>query len=170
VYGTKQTVVGALSSSEMSYASPDHKEGVYVFRLYPPRTTTSGAQISLSAMAQEGVTYAVNVLRGIGLPRDTAARTNPVSASAIWGPYVTGTNYAIYHSASTSTAMLVGSAVVAPPADLDQSSQDKFIASAVQRDYAVAVTIVYGPFGPFWVGAHALGLQIFDSWSLLGYG
>jgi hypothetical protein len=41
----------------------------------------------------------------------------------------------------------------------------------VTGDYAVVVTIVYGPVSSqFWAGPHNLGLQVFSSWSLLNYG
>ncbi len=42
VHGSAATVRGTLSTSELSYSSPDHKEGVYLFRLYPPRTSPTG--------------------------------------------------------------------------------------------------------------------------------
>jgi len=51
------------------------------------------------------------------------------------------------------------------------AAQDQSISAYVTNDYAVVVTIVYGPVGSrFWAGPHNLGLQVFSSWSLLNYG
>ena len=72
VYGSRQTVSGPLSSSEMSYESADHSRGVYLFRLYPPRSTPGGAQASMQGLVQTAETYAIDVLRGRGLPSDIA--------------------------------------------------------------------------------------------------
>jgi tetratricopeptide (TPR) repeat protein len=165
VYGTKETVTGALASSELWYSSPDHKEGVYMFRLYPPRTTPTGAQISTSAFIQSGVTYALSVLRGIGLPSDIAPTTEPSLGD--WGGYVTDVSYSMYGSASTGTTAMVGSALVGPDEALTPAQQDEWAARDVQTDNAVVVTIVYAPSGTFWDGAPALGRLIFSSWTTL---
>ncbi len=77
-----------------------------------------------------------------------------------------------YASRSTGTEAFVGAAVIAPyGVKTGAAAQDKSIAAYVPGDYAVVVTIVYGPVSSsFWAGHHNLGLQVFSSWSLLNYG
>jgi hypothetical protein len=77
-----------------------------------------------------------------------------------------------YASRSTGTEAFVGAAVIAPyGVRTGAAAQDNSIAAYVPGDYAVVVTIVYGPArSTFWAGPHNLGLQVFSSWSLLNYG
>lgn len=172
VHGTKATVTGALSSSELSYASPDHKSGVYLFRLYPPRTTPSGAKTSLPDVVQSGESYALSVLKGIGLPSDLAPTSTPYYQDD-W-PLVPDMTYRFYASPSTNTRVLVGAALIGSVAPDNTAGQDSYISGALQADYAVAVTVVYAPSGTFWAqpGPNRLSLasQIFFSWSLLDFG
>ncbi|HTW10276.1 MAG TPA: tetratricopeptide repeat protein, partial [Acidimicrobiales bacterium] len=63
VYGTRQTVTGPLKGAELHYASSDGSQGVYVFRLYPPRTTPAGAQVAAPQLVQSGVNYALSLVR-----------------------------------------------------------------------------------------------------------
>jgi tetratricopeptide (TPR) repeat protein len=170
VYGTKQTVTGPLSSSELFYASPDHSEGAYLFRLYPPRTTPSGAQISLPDVEAAAVDQAFSVLKGNGLPSDLA-QSGSTSTSGLWGDLVSDMRYAFFESPSTHMEAMVGVAVLGPSLvpPYTPSQQDNYISGEVPSDYAIAVTIVYGPHGSaFWDGP--LGLQVFTSWSLLADG
>jgi tetratricopeptide (TPR) repeat protein len=171
VYGTSATVTGTLSSSELSYASADRKEGVYLFRVYPPRTSPDGAPLNVQNVVETGLDYAVKVLKGRGLPADMAP-LGPPSPDGVWGPAVADMVTTGYASRSTGTEAFVGAAVVAPyGAEAGAAAQDNSIAANVTGDYAVVVTIVYGPVSSqLWAGPHSLGLQVFSSWSLLDYG
>jgi tetratricopeptide (TPR) repeat protein len=171
VYRTKATVTGALSTSELSYASASRKEGVYLFRLYPPRTTPAGTPLNVQGVVETGASDAINLLKGRGLPVDMAPlgrwRTGGVWGAAVADMITTG-----YASRSTGTEAFVGAAVIAPYGPrAGSAAQDGSIAAYVPGDYAVAVTIVYGPASSqLWAGLHNLGLQVFSSWSLLNYG
>jgi hypothetical protein len=172
VYGTNRTVTGPLSSSELSYASSDHSEGAYLFRLYPPRTTPSGSQNSLGDVEAAAVNDAFGVLKGNGLPSDLA-QTGSTNSSELWGGFVSDMEYGFFHSPSTNMEAMVGVAVLGPSLvpPYTPSQQDNYISGEVPSDYAVAVTIVYAPRGSaFWDGAHPLGVQVFTSWSLLADG
>jgi hypothetical protein len=171
VYGTSATVSGSLSSSELSYSSADHTRGVYLFRLYPPRTSLNGAAINMQDLVQEGEDYAIDVLKGRGLPADIAA-SGPPRPYTLWGPLVTGMTATFYSSRSSHTEALVGAAVVGPDTLTRPADQDRWIAADVTSDYAVVVTVVYAPEADqaFWSGQHALGIQIFSSWTMLAYG
>jgi hypothetical protein len=171
VYGTKATVSGTLSTSELSYASADHKEGVYLFRLYPPRTSPTGAPLSVQSVVQTGENYAINVLKGRGLPADMAP-LGPSRADGVWGLAVADMITTGYASPSTGTEAFVGAAVIAPyGTQASPAAQDGSIAANVTGDYAVVITIVYGPVSShLWAGPHDLALQVFSSWSLLNYG
>jgi hypothetical protein len=171
VYGTAATVSGTLSTSEMSYANASHTEGVYLFRLYPPRNAPDGAPISMPALVKEGQDYAMNVLRGHGLPNNLTVRGNPLSVS-VWGTAVTDMVATAYVSPTNGSDAYVGAAVL----DLGLAAsgapaQDTAISRDSVGDYAVVVAVVFAPAGSrFWTADHSLGLQIFSSWSLLDYG
>jgi hypothetical protein len=171
VYGTSTTVSGPLSTSEVSYASAGHKEGVYLFRLYPLRTLPDGTEASMQSVVRATAAAAIDVLKGHGLPSDIAPEGG-WSSTAIWGPAVADMNVHGYASASTGTEAFVGAAVIAPGGTLPgAAAQDNSIAADVTSDYAVVVTVVYGRANSgLWSGPHSLGLQVFTSWSLLGYG
>ncbi len=171
VHGRAATVSGTLSTSELSYASADHKEGVYLFRIYPPRTSPAGAPLNIQKVVEAGENYAIYVLRGRGLPADMAP-LGPSRSDGVWGLAVSDMITTGYASPSTGTEAFVGAAVIAPyGAPAGTAAQDKGIAADVTNDYAVVVTIVYGPVrSQFWAGPHNLGLQVFSSWSLLNYG
>jgi tetratricopeptide (TPR) repeat protein len=171
VHDSRATVSGTLSTSELSYASPDHKEGVYLFRLYPPRTSPTGAPLNIQKVVEAGEKYAIYLLRDRGLPADIAQLGLP-RLDGVWGPAVSDMLTTGYASRSTGTEAFVGAAVIAPyGVKTGAAAQDKSIAAYVPGDYAVVVTIVYGPVSSsFWAGPHNLGLQVFSSWSLLNYG
>jgi tetratricopeptide (TPR) repeat protein len=171
VHGISATVTGTLSTSELSYSSADHKEGVYLFRLYPPRTSPTGAALDVQSVVQTGENYAIDILKGRGLPADTAA-LGPSRSDGVWGPAVSDMVTTGYASASTGTEAFVGAAVIAAYSPKSgPAPQDQSISEYVTSDYAVVVTIAYGPVGSrFWAGPHSLGLQIFSSWSLLNDG
>ncbi len=171
VYRTSAKVTGTLSTSELSYASADHKEGVYLFRLYPPRTSPGGAARRVQSVVQTGENYAINVLKGRGLPADMAP-LGPSRSDGVWGLAVADMITTGYASRSTGMEAFVGAAVIAPyGTQASPGAQDGSIAAGVTGDYAVVVTIVYGPVSAkLWAGPHDLGLQIFSSWSLLNYG
>jgi hypothetical protein len=171
VTGTNETLRGPLSTAEMSYASPDHKEGVYVFRLYPPRTVASGAVANMQSLVEATGNAAIGLVGGRGLPSDMKPE-DQWAPTAIWGPDVQDMMVNGYGSPSTGTAAFVGAAVVAPGGVLPTAAeQDNAIAGEVPGDYAVVVTIVYGERGSgIFTGSHTLGLQVFSSWSLLNYG
>ena len=170
VYGTSQTVSGPLSTAAMSYASPDHSEGVYLLRLYTPRTSYTGTPADVQDLVTRAAQYAVRLFEGNGLPRDF----EPVEAyrpSTLWGYGVTDMMTVPYRSASTGTEALVGAAIIAPGGVVSGAAQqDKFIAAHVDDDYAIVVSIVYArESSGFWSGEHPLGVQVFGSWSLLSY-
>ncbi len=171
VHGSSATVRGALSTSELSYSSADHKQGVYLFRLYPPRTSPAGAPLSVQKVVESGEKYAIYILKGRGLPADMAP-LGPSRPDGVWGAAVSDMITTGYSSRSTGTEAFVGAAIIAPfGAQPGAAAQDKSIAADVPGDYAVVVTIVYGPVGgQLWAGPHNLGLQVFSSWSLLNYG
>jgi hypothetical protein len=171
VHDSPATVSGTLSTSELSYASPDHKEGVYLFRLYPPRTSPTGVPLNIQKVVEAGEKYAIYHLRDRGLPADIA-QLGPPRLDGVWGPAVSDMLTTGYASRSTGTEAFVGAAVIAPyGVKTGAAAQDKSIAAYVPGDYAVVVTIVYGPVSSsFWAGPHNLGLQVFSSWSLLNYG
>ena len=85
VTGTKETVTGPLSTAEMSYASPGHKAGVYVFRLYPPRTVASGAVANMPSLVEATGNAAISVLEGRGLPSDMKPE-DQWAPTAVWAP------------------------------------------------------------------------------------
>jgi len=171
VHGSPATVSGTLSTSELSYASADHKEGVYLFRLYPSRISSTGAPLNIQNVVETGENYAIYVLKGRGLPADIAP-LGPSRSDGVWGLAVSDMITTGYASPSTGTEAFVGAAVIAPfGARAGVAAQDNSIAADVTGDYAVVVTIVYGPVSSqFWAGPHNLGLQVFSSWSLLNYG
>jgi tetratricopeptide (TPR) repeat protein len=171
VYGTTATVIGPLTTSEMSYTSRGGTEGVYLFRLYPPRSTPSGAPVSMSDLVQESENDALDLLRGRGLPVDIAP-TGPAEPHSIWGGAVSDMTTTAYVSQKTGVEAFAGAAVIAPEgAEAEPTVQDRSIAADVPGDYAVVVTVVFGPeTSKLWSGQHSLGLQIFSSWSLLNYG
>jgi hypothetical protein len=170
VYGHHATVTGPLTSSELSYASADRKEGVYLFRLYPERTSATGKLQPLPALVQQAEQYAVGVLRGRGLPSDLAPRVS--QNYSVWGAALSDMNATGYVSTSAHTEAFVGAAVVSPYGTGQTAGQQDSSASAsVTGDYAVVVAIVYGPAASrIWSGPHSLALQIFSSFSLLNYG
>ena len=152
VHGSAATVSGTLSTSELSYSSADHKEGVYLFRLYPPRTSPTGAPLSVQNVVETGENYAMYILKGRGLPADMA-QLGPSRADGVWGAAVSDMVATGYASRSTGVEAFVGAATIAPyGARSGAGAQDKSIAADVPGDYAVVVTIVYGP-----VGLQALG-------------
>ncbi len=171
VHGSPSTVSGTLSTSELYYASADRKEGVYLFRLYPPRTSPKGAPLNVQKVVEAGEKYAIYLLRDRGLPADIA-QLGPPRLDGVWGPAVSDMLTTGYASRSTGTEAFVGAAVISPyGVKTGAAAQDSSIAAYVPGDYAVVVTIVYGPVrSPFWAGPHNLGLQVFSSWSLLNYG
>ncbi|HTV12704.1 MAG TPA: hypothetical protein VME20_12675 [Acidimicrobiales bacterium] len=170
VYGTSRKVTGALSTSELWYASPDRKEGVYLFRLYPERGSASGAGEPLASLVRAGEAGAVSVLRSRGLPEDISPRTS--EPYSIWGGGLSAMNATGYVSLSTSTEAFVGGAVVTFNDDsTTPAAEDSSASSTVTDDYAVAVVVLYAPLGStFWSATHSLGIQIFSSFSMLGYG
>ncbi len=111
------------------------------------------------------------LLKGRGLPADMA-QLGPSRADGVWGAAVSDMVATGYASHSTGTEAFVGAATIAPyGARSGAAAQDNAIAADVPGDYAVVVTIVYGPVGSkLWAGPHNLGLQVFSSWSLLNYG
>ena len=171
VHGTSATVSGTLSTSELSYSSADHKQGVYLFRLYPPRTSATGAPLNIQNVVRTGENYAMFVLKGRGLPADMA-QLGLSRLDGVWGPAVSDMVATGYASRSTGMEAFVGAATIAPYGTrAGAAAQDSSIAADVPGDYAVVVTIVYGPVGSkLWAGPHNLGLQVFSSWSLLNYG
>jgi hypothetical protein len=111
----------------------------------------------------------VRLLDGHGLPADLsetgAYETYPSSD-------LTEMVAAGYGSSTTGISALVGAGLISSAAvPSSAASQDQAIASDVSDDGAVAVWVVYGTYSSgFWTGQHALGLQVFSSWSLLGDG
>jgi tetratricopeptide (TPR) repeat protein len=171
VYGTSRVVSGPLDSSELWFSSPDHREGVYLFRLYPPRTLSDGKSADVYSVVESGAIAALTLLLGHGLPADL---TNIVAVRpvAIWGPAAQDMIAGGYGSFTKHVEAFVGAAAIAPGGiEATPEAQDKAIAANVAGDYAVVVTIVYAPEGSaMWQTTHELGLQIFSSWSLLDYG
>ena len=171
VWGSSGTVTGPLSTAEMSYASPGGSQGVYLFRLYPPRTSATGALETVPQLVQDGERYAINLLKGRALPADIAP-AEPPAPDPIWGYPTAGQVINGYVSPSSPTQAFVGAAVIAPGGAVPTApAQDGQMAARVAGDYAIVVTVVYGPkMSGMWSGSHSLGLQIFSSWSSLNYG
>jgi hypothetical protein len=166
VYGTAQKISGPLSTAELSYTSRDRGQGVYMLRLYP-LTSDIPNDRDLETMVEQMAKNTVQLLRGHGLPSDLSET----------GPYQTYPSNDLtemvaagYGSSSTGISALVGAGMISSgTGPSSAASQDKAISSDVSDDDAIAVWIVYGTYGSgFWTGQHALGLQVFSSWSLLG--
>ncbi|MGD0808706.1 MAG: tetratricopeptide repeat protein [Acidimicrobiales bacterium] len=168
VYGTTERISGPLSTAELSYGSRGGSQGVYLLRLYPLRTDID-KQHELESTVEQMAKNTVRLLNGHGLPTDLSET----------GPYqtypsndLTDMVAAGYGSSSTGISALVGAGIISSGTGASSAaSQDKAVASDVSDDGAIAVWVVYGTYSSgFWTGQHALGLQVFSSWSLLGDG
>ena len=168
VYGTKEKISGPLSTAELSFGTHDRSQGVYLLRLYPLRSDL-GNQQELESTVEQMAKNTVRLLSGHGLPADLsetgAYETYPSNA-------LTEMVSAGYGSSSTGISALVGAGIISSDAGPSSAaSQDQAIASDVSNDGAIAVWVVYGTYSSgFWTGQHALGLQVFSSWSLLNDG
>lgn len=176
INGSHQRLTGPLTGAELSYASADKQEGIYMLRLYPLRTFYQGGLRAVQAMEAEVGGEAVKLMGGTGLAGD-------MSVSTAYAPHDLPGNgakddgfhdmvTAVYKSATMGQAALVGVAIASPGVPVNgAAAQDRAIAGDLGRDYAVEVEIVYGRIGsPFWSTAHPLGAQVFGSWALLSYG
>ena len=168
VYGTTEKISGPLSTAELSYGSRDRSQGVYLLRLYPLRSDID-KQHSLESTVEQMARNTVRLLNGHGLPRDLS-ETGPYESYP--SSDLTDMVAAGYGSSSTGISALVGAGIISSDAvPSSAASQDQAVASDVSDDGAVAVWIVYGTYSPgYWTGQHALGLQVFSSWSLLNDG
>jgi hypothetical protein len=168
VYGTKETISGPLSTAELSYSSHDAGQGAYLLRLYP-LTSGTGNQHQLESQVEQMAKNTVQLLDGHGLPAD-------LSETGAYATYpsndLTEMVAAGYGSSSTGISALVGAGIItSATGPSSAASQDQATASDVSNDGAIAVWIVYGTYSSgFWTGQHALGLQVFGSWSLLNDG
>jgi hypothetical protein len=168
VYGTKEKISGPLSTAELSYGTHDRSQGVYLLRLYPVRTDLD-SQHELESTVEQMAKNTVRLLIGHGLPAD-------LSETGAYETYpsndLTEMVSAGYGSSSTGISALVGAGIISSDAGPSSAaSQDQAIASDVSNDGAIAVWVVYGTYSSgFWTGQHALGLQVFSSWSLLNDG
>ena len=169
VYGTTQTVTGSLAGSEMSYQSAAGREGAYVFRLYDP-LASSVASTQLGPLAQKVGSYVIGLLKSRGLPADTVINT-PFAAHNVWGGNVQYGQTGVFDSSSTGTEVFVGVGMIAARTTSTSAQADIDIANNIRLDHAFVVAVVFGPRGTsMWQGADPLALQVFSSWSLLGYG
>jgi len=168
VYGTTEKISGPLSTAELSYSSRDGSQGAYMLRLYP-LTSDIDKQHELKSTVEQMAKNTVRLLDGHGLPTDLsetgAYETYPSSD-------LTEMVAAGYGSSSTGISALVGAGVISSGTlPSSAAAQDQAVASDVSDDGAIAVWVVYGTYtSGFWTGQHALGLQVFSSWSLLGDG
>ena len=146
VTGTKETVTGPLSTAEMSYASPGHKAGVYVFRLYPPRTVASGAVANMPSLVEATGNAAISVLEGRGLPSDM--KPEDQSARPRMGPRRAGHDgKRVREREHRDRGFRRGRRGGSRRRALHRGREDNAIAGDVPGDYAVVVTIVYGAAG-----------------------
>jgi hypothetical protein len=168
VYGTSNKISGPLSTAEVSYGSRDRSQGVYLLRLYPLRSDID-KQHNLQNTVEQMAKNTVRLLDGHGLPTDLS-ETGPYASYP--SSDLTEMVAAGYGSSSTGISALVGAGVISSGTVASSAaSQDQAVASDVSDDGAIAVWVVYGTYGAgFWTGQHALGLQVFSSWSLLGDG
>jgi hypothetical protein len=169
VYGTNQKVTGSLAGSEMSYQSAGGHEGAYVFRLYDP--AASGVpSTQLGALARKMGSYVIGLLKSRGLPADTVLNI-PFAAHNVWGGNVQYGQTGVFDSSSTGTEAFVGVGLIAARTTSTSAQADTDIANNIRLDHAFVVTVVFGPRGTsLWQGNDPLALQVFTSWSLLGYG
>ncbi|MGD0808693.1 MAG: hypothetical protein ABSA91_03115 [Acidimicrobiales bacterium] len=169
INGTSQTVTGSLAGSEMSYQSAGGREGTYVFRLYDP-AASSVPSSQLGPLAQKMGSYVIGLLKSRGLPADTVL-TTPFAAHNVWGGNVQYGQTGVFDSSSTGTEAFVGVGLIAARTTSTSAQADRDIANNIRLDHAFVVTIVFGHRGTsLWRGADPLALQVFTSWSLLGYG
>jgi hypothetical protein len=139
-----------------------------MLRLYP-LTSDIDKQHELKSTVEQMAKNTVRLLDGHGLPTDLsetgAYETYPSSD-------LTEMVAAGYGSSSTGISALVGAGVISSGTlPSSAAAQDQAVASDVSDDGAIAVWVVYGTYtSGFWTGQHALGLQVFSSWSLLGDG
>jgi hypothetical protein len=168
VYGTNEKISGPLSTAELSYTSRDREQGAYLLRLYPLRADID-KQHTLESTVEQMAKNTVRLLDGHGLPSDLS-ETGPYASYP--SNDLTDMVAAGYGSSSTGISALVGAGVIsAGSVASSAASQDQEVASDVSNDGAIAVWVVYGTYSSgFWTGQHALGLQVFSSWSLLGDG
>jgi hypothetical protein len=168
VYGTTDKISGPLSTAELAYTSRDRSQGAYMLRLYPLRSDID-EQHNLESTVEQMAKTTVRLLDGHGLPTDLSET----------GPYATYPSNDLsdmvaagYGSSSTGISALVGAGVISSGTVASSAaSQDQAVASDVSDDGAIVVWVVYGTYSSgFWTGQHALGLQVFSSWSLLGDG
>ncbi len=176
VNGSSQRLTGPLTGSELSYASADRQEGIYMLRLYPLRTFYQGGAKAITAMEAAVGGEAVRLMGGTGLAADMSI-TTAYAPHSLPGDGAKDDGFhdmvtAVYKSPSTGQAALVGVGIASPGVPVDGATkQDRAVAADLGRDYAVEVEIVYGRIGSsFWDGAHPLGAQVFGSWALLSYG
>jgi hypothetical protein len=169
VYGTTQTVTGSLAGSEMSYQSAGGGEGAYVFRLYDP-AASSVPSAQLGPLARKMGSYVISLLKSRGLPADTVINV-PFEAHNVWGGSIQYGQTGVFDSASTGTEAFVGVGMVAGETTSTSAQADTDIANNIRLDRAFVVTVVFGHRGTsLWQGDDPLALQVFTSWSLLGYG
>jgi hypothetical protein len=169
VYGTTQTVTGSLEGSEMSYQSAGGREGAYVFRLYDP-AASSVASSQLGPLAKRMGSYVISLLKSRGLPADTVINV-PFAAHNVWGGNIQYGQTGVFDSSSTGTEAFVGVGLIAGQTISTSAQADTDIANNIRLDHAFVVTVVFGHRGTsMWQGADPLALQVFTSWSLLGYG
>ena len=168
VYGTTTKISGPLSTAELSYGSHDGSQGAYMLRLNPLRSDID-KQHNLQSTVEQMAKNTVRLLDGHGLPTDLS-ETGPYQSYP--SSDLTNMVAAGYGSSSTGISALVGAGVISSgTVPSSAASQDRAVASDVSNDGAIAVWVVYGTYGSgFWTGQHALGLQVFSSWSLLGDG
>jgi hypothetical protein len=114
--------------------------------------------------------YVISLLKSRGLPADTVINV-PFAAHNVWGGDVQYGQTGVFDSSSTGTEAFVGVGLIAARTTLTSAQADTDIANNIRLDHAFVVTVVFGPRGTaMWQGSDPLALQVFTSWSLLGYG